>query len=52
MADAVMYMFFYFCVLFSFFSFAILVLYAFGALCEIILKRKEKQNKGGYYGSM
>ena len=52
MADAVMYLFFYFCISFSFFCFFILVLYAFGALCEIILKRKEKQNKGGYYGPM
>ena len=43
MADAVMYLFFYFCVPFSFFCFCMLVLYAFGSLCEIILKRKEKR---------
>lgn len=43
MADAIMYLFFYFCVPFSFFVFCMLVLYAFGSLCEIILKRKKKR---------
>ena len=43
MADTVITIFFLFCVPASFFVFCMLVLYAFGSLCETILKRKEKR---------